>query len=182
MSYVAKSFTCMHACVCVCVCVCACVCRVCVCCVSDCVSEQMTKPAYPGLIDGYGLLTWLNTDMTKPYADGTKPSHCCGPRWNVRGEQSCATAPSGVKKCGACCKPVGSYNGTQAPCLPGLPVIPEFNGGSRAPNIGDPCEVVHKSIVGDSFPDADWHQAPADLGFVRLTSTCSLATQSLIQI
>jgi CubicO group peptidase (beta-lactamase class C family) len=127
--------------------------------------EQMVKPAYPGLIDGYGLLTWLNTDMTKPYADGTKPSHCCGPRWNVRGAQSCAKAPSGVQKCGACCKAVGSYNGTQAPCLPGIPVIPEFNGGVRAPSAGDPCEVVAKSIVGDSFPDADWHPAPPDLAF-----------------
>jgi CubicO group peptidase (beta-lactamase class C family) len=127
--------------------------------------EQMIKPAYPGQLDGYGLLTWLNTDMTKPFADGTKPSHCCAPRWNVRGEDSCATAPSGAKKCGSCCKPVGSYNGTQAPCLPGLPVIPEFNGAGRAPTTGDPCEVVHKSIVGDSFPDADWHQAPSDLAF-----------------
>ena len=72
-----------------------------------------------------------------------------------------------MRKCGACCRAFPGWNLT-APCLPGLPVIPEFNGGGaptspigaglRAPNIGDPCEVVAKSIVGDSFPEADWHQ------------------------
>lgn len=66
--------------------------------------EAMVSPAYPGEIDGYGLLTWLNTDMTTPYASGKDPSHCCAPRWNVRGTPSCAVAPSGVKKCGACCR------------------------------------------------------------------------------
>ena len=86
----------------------------------------------------------------------------------------CFSAPSGVRKCGACCRAFPGWNLT-APCLPGLPVIPEFNGGGaptspigaglRAPNIGDPCEVVAKSIVGDSFPEADWHQAPTDLAF-----------------
>ena len=91
----------------------------------------------------------------------------------------CFSAPSGVRKCGACCRAFPGWNLT-APCLPGLPVIPEFNGGGaptspigaglRAPNIGDPCEVVAKSIVGDSFPEADWHQV--GLTMLQLTSLC----------
>ena len=44
--------------------------------------KQTTEPAFPGIIDGYGLLTWLNTDMTKPADDkGTARAHCCAPRW-----------------------------------------------------------------------------------------------------
>lgn len=55
---------------------------------------QMVEPAFPGVVDGYGLLTWLNTDMRKPADDkGTPRSHCCAPRWaNGKGTQ-----PSGVR-------------------------------------------------------------------------------------
>ena len=28
--------------------------------------DAMLEPAFPGVIDGYGFLTWLNTDMSKP--------------------------------------------------------------------------------------------------------------------
>ena len=91
-------------------------------------------------------------------------SHCCGPRWNVYGSQSCAKAPDGVQRCGSCCQQASGYNLTKAPCLPALPVIPE-NGGRRAASVSDPCEVVGKSIVGDSFPDSDYHYAPEGLSF-----------------
>ena len=38
--------------------------------------KQLLVPSYPGVIDGYGLLTWLNTDMSKKTASGEARSHC----------------------------------------------------------------------------------------------------------
>ena len=123
--------------------------------------EEMVQPAYPGVIDGYGFLTWLNTDMTE--TTPVKRSHCCGPRWNVRDTPTCATNKAGEKICGMCCQAAQGYNATSpVPCLPLLPVIPE-NGGSRSPTQSDPCEVVHRSIIGDSFPGVTSRLMPPPL-------------------
>lgn len=69
---------------------------------------QVNQPAYPGVIDAYGFLTWLNTDMTKPTdkESGAERQHCCAPRWaNGRGIQ-----PPGLKYT-TCCAPADNYTG-----------------------------------------------------------------------
>jgi len=80
--------------------------------------DAMLEPAFPGIIDGYGFLTWLNTDMTKKTPDGKDRSHCCGPRW---GGNVTTCAADGV--CGTCCAPTGSYNLSRVPCDPDLTVL-----------------------------------------------------------
>lgn len=80
--------------------------------------DSMVKPAFDGVIDGYGFLTWLNTDMTKAAKDGTPRSHCCAPRWGGN-----VTTCAADGHCGQCCAPTGSYNLSKVPCDPDLTVL-----------------------------------------------------------
>ena len=122
--------------------------------------DEMLQPAYPGTIDGYGFLTWLNTDMRAPIGDGRARSHCCGPRWLDAG--SPITCDKGY--CGMCCAAASGYN-MSVPCSPELPVLPEVGPGKKEscsdrPHAGcarhsDPSEYVSSTMLGDSFPEAD---------------------------
>jgi hypothetical protein len=116
-------------------------------------TRQMLVPAKPGVVEGYGFLTWLNTDMRAVAASPARgndeargsstsgSSHCCGPRWIGRippplGRNECSTVPptaatavSAAVDCGVCCV---ARNGSEAlPCEPSLPVLLE--GQSLAP-------------------------------------------------
>ena len=126
--------------------------------------KEMMSPAFPGVLDGYGFLTWLNTDMTKRTSHGAPRSGCCGPRWDDgnKHQPTCGSTAAGMR-CGKCCVGKEGYNlSNPVPCEPTLPVIPERG---RGRTVSDPCEVVVRSTIGDSFPDKDWHAAPSDLVF-----------------
>lgn len=73
------------------------------------VMEQLLQPAFPGAVDGYGLLTWLNTNMSAPTEDGRPRSHCCGPRWVGREHSAKKCTASGT--CGYCCEPANGCVG-----------------------------------------------------------------------
>jgi len=126
---------------------------------------QMVEPAFPGVVDGYGLLTWLNTDMRKPADDkGTPRSHCCAPRWaNGKGTQ-----PSGAYYA-TCCEAAPGYNASSIPCDINLPVLPE-RPCSDDPQVKcihacDPSEYVVTQNLGDSFPNTDKIVASEKIGF-----------------
>ena len=132
--------------------------------------KQMLQPAVPGVIDGYGLLTWLNKDMTKPAKDGAKRSHCCGPRWKYGAKTDCGNTSDGTSICGSCCSALSGYNLSSVPCDPTIPVIPESetqedNSYTAADaHTSDPSEYVTGQMVGDSFPDVDRQPSPEGLG------------------
>eukprot|EP00040_Diaphanoeca_grandis_P039718 m.259895 g.259895 ORF g.259895 m.259895 type:complete len:615 (+) comp38863_c0_seq1:70-1914(+) len=116
--------------------------------------EQMLQPAFPGVIDGYGLLTWLNTDMTKKTASGADRAHCCAPRWaNGKG-----TTPPGVLFA-TCCENAPNYTAHTIPCDPQLPVLPERpcadTPQADCVKACDPSEYVVTQNLGDSFPATD---------------------------
>jgi CubicO group peptidase (beta-lactamase class C family) len=129
--------------------------------------EQLLEPAVPGVIDGYGFLTWLNTDMKKETASGEERSHCCGPRWG-HGPEACGGPDNST--CGSCCKAVGNYTGDVIPCDPVLPVIPESEtqtDNSYQPsdaNTSNPSMYVVNQMIGDSFPTVDQQKSPERLG------------------
>ena len=120
---------------------------------------QVNQPAFPGIIDGYGLLTWLNTDMRKPAdAKGTPRSHCCAPRW-ANGE---GYTPPG-RPYTTCCSPSPGYNTTPGavdiPCDLNLPVLPERpcadDPSPECLKERDPSEYTVTQNLGDAFPDTD---------------------------
>ena len=131
--------------------------------------DQILEPAYPGVIDGYGFLTWLNTDMRKPDPKtGVKRSHCCAPRW---GGNKSACLPDG--KCGSCCQAAYGYTASNVPCDPDLPVLPEWGHGAecsdrpqaKCANLSDTSEYVSGQNLGDSFPEGDKMALPEKIGF-----------------
>jgi hypothetical protein len=127
--------------------------------------RQILEPAYPGTVDGYGLLTWLNTDMTTPAAGGAARSGCCGPRWGGS-NQTCDAAGT----CGRCCEAQPGYTGSTIPCKPQIPNIPETHTQTddsytaADAKTSDPSEYIGTQMIGDSFPDADKHKTPERLG------------------
>ena len=122
-----------------------------------------------GLLAMYvGLLTWLNTDMTKVGPDGKKRAHCCAPRWGGGPNTTCNAA--GV--CGTCCT-AAPGSSTKIPCDLELPIIPEWaKGGSCAEEprpacakIRDTSEYIVKQTIGDTFPEVDKIQESEMIGF-----------------
>lgn len=124
--------------------------------------DQMLQPAYPGKVDGYGFLTWLNTDVRTPTADGKRRSNCCAPRWVNDGDPPTCSASG---QCGRCCIARKGYNLSHVPCNPDLGVIPDEGIGlgescslSPAPECAqysDPSEYLATTNLGDAFPDVD---------------------------
>lgn len=116
--------------------------------------EQMFQPVFPGVVDGYGFLNWLNTDMTKKTADGKDRAHCCAPRWANGHGSDAPGAPFAT-----CCVAAKNYTGHSIPCDSTLPVLPERPCSStpqaKCEKASDPSEYVVTQNLGDSFPEAD---------------------------
>jgi CubicO group peptidase (beta-lactamase class C family) len=131
-------------------------------------TKQMLRPAKPGVVEGYGFLTWLNTDMGRhedSSSEGPTPprSHCCAPRWIGGVSPRGLPPPLGSRACsgelcGVCCAP---RNGTEPlPCEPSLPVLLDRTNAPpsdpwNSTHERDPSEHVSSQIIGDSFPEVD---------------------------
>jgi CubicO group peptidase (beta-lactamase class C family) len=123
--------------------------------------KQMLEPAYPGRIDAYGFLTWLNTDVRTPTLDGKNRSNCCAPRWVNPGDP--LVCRDG--ECGICCIATESYNLSRVPCDVHLGVLPEvgpaadescsLKPSAKCAAYSDASEYLSSTNLGDSFPDQD---------------------------
>ena len=129
--------------------------------IDEAYTRQLFQPAKPGVVEGYGFLLWLNTDMARhdgKSASGEVPgrSHCCGPRWignlthSPLGRESCTAVGPAPELCGVCCVP--RPGSEPLACDPSLPVLLE---GAHTDADRDPAEHVTNQIIGDSFPVAD---------------------------
>lgn len=119
--------------------------------------HQMLQPAYPGVVDGYGFLTWLNVDQSKQTSTGKPRSHCCGPRFG--GNKKVCTKNG--TQCAWCCEAQAGYTNTSVPCQPSINAIdPTY----KQANLTGASMYVGNQIIGEDLPPNFLTRSPESLG------------------
>jgi CubicO group peptidase (beta-lactamase class C family) len=133
-------------------------------------ARAMLRPAFPSASAGYGLLTWLNTNMSRYAAHTTPHSTCCSPRWGGL-QQYTGVRPR--SKCGTCCQARGDFEAGREVCNPrvsdfGVHALSWYEDNASSPcfNIIGASYHTNRSFYDDEqLPAVDEHaHMPYDLG------------------